>query len=470
MTPGTTPGTTPGEDPAFTHDGPGTAETQWQRWPGLRDVAELDWSGTGHVLVVAAHPDDETLGAGGLIATAAARGLAVDVVVATDGEGSHPRSPTTTPQALAEVRAREVHDAVRALAPDARVHRLALPDGGVTAAVGTLAATVRALAGATTLLVAPWTADGHPDHDAAGAVAVQVAGETGATCLLYPVWLWHWAHPGDVRVPWQRGTRLELDGSARRRKGVAMARHASQTTPLSARPGDEVLLPAGVLAHFERAVEFFLRPGAAASTGSLGAGFFDDFYAAHGADPWGFEDRWYEARKRALTLAVLPRQQFRDGLEIGCSTGVLTVELARRTERLLAVDVAAQALERARERLLGAGVGEGVSTRVARVPQEFPDGTFDLVVLSEVAYYCDPDDLRVLLARLRGCLTPDGVLVACHWRHLVQGYPLTGDEVHRALRGVPGLDVLVRHEEEDFLLDVLVPAPAVSVARAGGLA
>ncbi|GAB3468468.1 PIG-L family deacetylase [Kineococcus endophyticus] len=456
--------------PEFTHDGPGTAEDEWRRWPGLRDVPELDWSGVGHVLVVAAHPDDETLGAGGLLATAAARGVAVDVVVATDGEGSHPDSPTTTPQALAVVRAREVRDAVAALAPDARVHRLALPDGGVTAAAEALAETLRGLVGPATLLVAPWTADGHPDHDAAGEVAARVAVEAGATCLHYPVWLWHWAHPGDVRVPWQRGTRLDLDDVARRRKSVAMARHASQTAPLSARPGDEVLLPAGVLAHFERGSEFFLRSGDATTTTSLGAEFFEEFYAANGEDPWGFEDRWYEARKRALTLAVLPRPEFRSGLEIGCSTGVLTVELAARTERLLAVDVAASALDRARQRLDAAGAGDRVETRVARVPQEYPTGTFDLVVLSEVAYYCDPDDLAVLVERLRGCLAPDGVLVACHWRHLVEGYPLTGDEVHRALRGLPGLDVLVRHEEEDFLLDVLVPAPAVSVARAGGLA
>jgi LmbE family N-acetylglucosaminyl deacetylase/SAM-dependent methyltransferase len=456
--------------PGFTHDGPGTPEVDWQRWPGLRDVPALDWNGIGHVLVVAAHPDDESLGAGGLIATAAARGAALDVVVATDGEGSHPHSPTTTPQALAVVRAREVREAVAALAPDARVHRLELPDGGVTAGADVLAEALRALAGPATLLVAPWTADGHPDHDAAGEVAARVADEVGATCVHYPVWLWHWAFPGDVRVPWARGTRLELDAGARRRKDLAMARHASQTEALSSQPGDEVLLPPGVLAHFDRGVEFFLRAGSPPAAESLDGRFFDEFYAENGADPWGFEDRWYEARKRALTLAVLPRERFRSALEIGCSTGVLTVELARRTDRLLAVDVAASALDRARERLAAAGLADGVTTQVARVPQEFPEGTFDLVVLSEVAYYCGPGDLRTLLDRLGASLTPDGVLVACHWRHLVEGYPLTGDEVHRALRGLTGLEVLVRHEEEDFLLDVLVPSPAVSVARAGGLA
>ncbi|WP_258374343.1 PIG-L deacetylase family protein [Curtobacterium sp. MCBD17_032] len=47
--------------------------------------------------MVAPHPDDETLGAGGLIAIAADRGLPVHVVLVSRGEGSHPESPTTRP-------------------------------------------------------------------------------------------------------------------------------------------------------------------------------------------------------------------------------------------------------------------------------------------------------------------------------------------------------------------------------------
>ncbi|PRY14552.1 bifunctional PIG-L family deacetylase/class I SAM-dependent methyltransferase [Kineococcus rhizosphaerae] len=448
----------------FTHDSPGTPEQDWARWPGLRDVPALDWAGVEHVLVVAAHPDDETLGAGGLIATAAARGLPVDVVVATDGEGSHPASPTTTPRELAERRGEEVRHAVSTLAPGAHLHRLRVPDGGVGGDRAVLAARLTRLVRGGTLLVAPWTGDGHPDHDVAGAVAAQVAAERGARCVHYPVWVWHWSHPGDVRIPWSRGVSLDLDPDAHRRKQEAMAAHVSQTEPLSAAPGDEVLLAPGVLEHFGRDAEFFLAGQGAGRPRSLGAEFFEGFYAEHGDDPWGFEDRWYERRKRALTLASLPRERFRNGLEIGCSAGVFSVELAQRCESLLAVDISPSALERARAR-----VPQNVRTQVARVPQEFPDGEFDLVVLAEVAYYCDPDDLRDLVERLRACLSPDGVLVACHWRHLVEDYPLTGDEVHRTLRGAAGLDLLARHEEEDFLLDVLVPAPVVSVARAGGL-
>jgi len=452
----------------FTHDAPGTDEKDWLRWPGLRDVPEFGWDGVEHVVVVAAHPDDETLGAGGLIATAAAQGLAVDVVIATDGEGSHPDSPTTTMTELADVRAQEVRRAVAELAPDAELHLLHLPDGGVAGDVEILRSRIERLVTSSSLLVAPWTADGHPDHDLAGAAAVEVAAENSLACLLYPIWVWHWASPGDSRVPWQTGTRLVLDPAAREAKQRAMERHVSQTRPLSDAPGDEVLLSEQVQEHFTRVHEFFLRPQGPGAGVSLGAEFFEEFYADNGDDPWGFEDRWYEQRKRALTLAALPRESFTRALEVGCSAGAFTVELAPRCDQLLAVDIAADVARRAGERAAAAGFGH-VQTRAARVPQEFPDGEFDLVVLSEVAYYCDRTDLADLVRRIADALTSDGVVVACHWRHLVEGYPLTGDEVHRVLRATSGWELLSTHEEEDFLLDVFVPAPAVSVARAGGL-
>ncbi len=111
----------------------------------------------------------------------------------------------------------------------------------------------------------------------------------------------------------------------------------------------------------------------------------------------------------------------------------------------------------------------GVRVDRASVPQDWPEGRFDLVVLSEVGYYCGRDELALLVERAAASLTDDGVLVACHWRHPVPEYPVTGDEVHERLGAQPGLALLVRHEEEDFLLDVLVPSPATSVARATGL-
>ena len=104
-----------------------------------------------------------------------------------------------------------------------------------------------------------------------------------------------------------------------------------------------------------------------------------------------------------------------------------------------------------------------------RVPAQWPSGTFDLVVLSEIGYYCGSADLSRLIELAAASLSADGVLLACHWSHPVTDYPLSGDEVHDRLRRESGLAPLAEHREADFRLDVLVRPPAVSVARREGL-
>lgn len=178
-------------------------------------------------------------------------------------------------------------------------------------------------------------------------------------------------------------------------------------------------------------------------------------------DPWGFTSRWYEQRKYALTLASLPAAAYSRGLEIGCSVGVLTSGLAARCASLVAVDPSRAALESARSR-----VPASVQLLQAAVPDGWPAGSYDLIVLSEVGYYLDPPDLERLLDLVARDLAPDGAVVACHWRHPVADYPQSGDQVHRALGRWPRSS---RTEEEDFLLDVLHPGGAASVARREGL-
>jgi len=102
------------------------------------------------------------------------------------------------------------------------------------------------------------------------------------------------------------------------------------------------------------------------------------------------------------------------------------------------------------------------------VPVAQPAG-FDLVVLSEVGYYWDADDLETALDRVLASLAPDGVLLACHWRHEVTEYPLAGDDVHEHVRRRTELTRVVQHVEEDFVLEVFARPPALSVARQGGL-
>lgn len=193
---------------------------------------------------------------------------------------------------------------------------------------------------------------------------------------------------------------------------------------------------------------------------SLGPEFFDRMYA-DGADPWGFASRWYEQRKYALTLAVLPEPEYDRVLEIGCSIGILTAALAQRCHHLVGIDPSGVALEAARARLPAE-----VELHQGSVPRDWPGGTYDLVVLSEVAYYLDLGDVQRLLDLVERDLAPGGTVVACHWRHEVADYPLSGDAVHIELgRRWPRLS---RTEEQDLLLDVLSHDTA-SVARRTGL-
>lgn len=446
-----------GEPPAvpeFAHHGPGTTAETWSADAAWDTVAEVDLDGFERVVVVAAHPDDETLGAGGLTAVAAAAGLPVHLLVCTAGEASHPRSRTHPPHVLARRRSDEVRAAFGTLAPGGTLTALGLADGRLEESERALTnRLVQDLRDArTTLLVAPWRRDGHPDHEAAGRAAATAALRTGATLWEYPLWWWHWAHPSTA--PWQDVRRLRLPEDAVRSRARALAHHRSQTEALSDEPGDEALLLPGVLAHFTGPTErFVVQPP---TDDALDRLHRDE------ADPWGVSELWYEKRKRALTLALLPRERFRRVLEVGCSVGELTADLAARCEAVVAVDSSAAAVRAARQRLVDATPtrrgdrgGHRVDVRHATVPEQWPEGDFDLVVVSEVGYFLSPSALDGLIERIRGSLRPDGVLVLCHWRHPVEGWPLSADDVHEAFVGSGLRPVQARHVERDFEAVVL---------------
>ncbi|MFI7542560.1 SAM-dependent methyltransferase [Actinoplanes sp. NPDC049599] len=195
--------------------------------------------------------------------------------------------------------------------------------------------------------------------------------------------------------------------------------------------------------------------------------YFERMYAAS-ADPWSFEARWYDNRKHTLTVAALPRPRYRSAFEPGCSTGMLTARLAPRCEALLAVDAVGSAVATTADRL---AAEPHVSVARARMPHEWPAGTFDLIVLSELGYYFDDADLDTLVARTLTALEPGGDLVAVHWRRPVAEHARPGDEVHARLAATPGLDRTVRHVEDDFVLEVFARTPpaARSVAQREGL-
>ncbi len=176
--------------------------------------------------------------------------------------------------------------------------------------------------------------------------------------------------------------------------------------------------------------------------------YFEDLYGED-PDPWGLATRCYEARKYALTVAALPHSRYRSGFEPGCSIGVLSRLLAARCEHLLAVDGIPAAAEQARARTAGLA---NVEVAELTVPEDWPETTFDLVVLSEVAYYFDREELGELLGRVHRTLEAGGTLMAVHWRGPTN-YPLTGDQAHRLIGARPDLSRLVHHVEDDFILE-----------------
>ncbi len=194
--------------------------------------------------------------------------------------------------------------------------------------------------------------------------------------------------------------------------------------------------------------------------------YFDHMYA-ESADPWGVASRWYEKRKYAITLAMLPREHYDDAFEPGCSIGVMTQQLAPRCARLLSCDVAADAVRHAAARVIGQ---PGVSIERRVLPRDWPDGDFDLIVFSEFLYYFGCSDLERVLDLAGAALRPGGTLIAVHWRHPVAEYPRSGDSVHDVLARQPGLSRLAEHRETDFIAEAYLKGPLISVAQAAGLA
>ena len=427
----------------FHHLAPGTTEQAWADASWLTTLAPLPVPVAGdRLLVVAAHPDDETLGAGGLLARCARSQVDVTVVVATDGTASHPDSPTVGPLELAGRRRAEVSAAVEILAPGSRLHFLGLPDGQLAEHTDALYAQLEYLARGATHVITPWRYDRHPDHEACAAAAAVVTANSGACHWQYPVWAWHWDDPATPSLPTtMRRLNLTDDEADTKRRGLAC--HISQHAPLSDEPGDEAILPSTMTAHFTRGFETFITD--TTRDASL-AQYFDDLYAADD-DPWGLQERFYESRKRALLLAALPRPRFCRAFEPGCSIGLLTEQLATRCEEVIAWDRSGRAVELAARRV---GARRGVQLRRARIPEQWPVGALDLIVVSEVGYYCP--NLDHLVEKVEASLSADGVLVACHWRRPAPDHPHTADAVHTALGA--GLSTLAVHVEDDFVLHV----------------
>jgi SAM-dependent methyltransferase len=190
---------------------------------------------------------------------------------------------------------------------------------------------------------------------------------------------------------------------------------------------------------------------------------FENIYATS-SDPYGYTHRDYERQKRSTTLAALSRDRYMNAFEIGCSIGVLTGLLGERCDRLLSVDIVERALQQARQRC---AAEPNVRFARMRVPDEWPNESFDLIVISEVLYYLTVSELERLVERLRSSLRSSGEIILVHSRWtgmllpkwLQRSIPVLSKANRRHDRLIaltPDFARVIGHQQHnDYRLDVL---------------
>ena len=424
-----------------------------QSWvaAGVETLGELDkdtFEELGSIIILAAHPDDEALGCAGLLKTAEQKGIPSSVVLFTAGEGSHPDSPTYTAEQLAEVRNDEFKQALAYLNADAATRRLCFKDGQLHQHSSVIQSYVMELVLAVPkpiLLAAPLHDDGHSDHEVLGKVARAVGKRTNITVAEYPIWYWHWSTPADSQ--WKSWQRL-LDPPGLDRLLISQY-YPSQTTALSEKPGDEPIISQGFLEHFQRGYDTFAISSRASDAYDAAAVF--DRVHINQSDPWNLEASAYESRKRASLLNGLSAG-YAHTLEIGCSIGILSAELAQRSALVTAVDASSEAIGTARSQQ----VDENIGFECLTVPFEWPKGSFDLVVLSEVGYYLSEQQFDEVLEKIDNSCQQPFTLALCHMKGVIEGWPLDADKVHQRCEMFwPYGSLAASVETDDYRIDIL---------------
>jgi LmbE family N-acetylglucosaminyl deacetylase len=223
----------------------GTAERLWAQHLFRRS----DWSpADGPLLVVAPHPDDEIMGAGGLIHTWAGMGKSVTVLSVTDGEAALPGREN-----LDRIRREALKEALRKLcATHVSVVRLGIPDGRVADFQNKLRSAILSLIEPEMTMIAPYERDGDPDHDVVGSICCEIARSREIPLARYPIWSWQRADPTEFhKVNWGK---FPLDSEAQRAKTHALQCFLSRLQPELPDP----IVPHYMLNYFQRSYEAFL--------------------------------------------------------------------------------------------------------------------------------------------------------------------------------------------------------------------
>ncbi|WP_406816681.1 PIG-L deacetylase family protein [Mycobacterium sp. M23085] len=237
----------------------GTPAPLWLAAFQERPLPTLDLTECKGLVVVAPHPDDETLGLGAMITQLAASGIRVQVVCVSDGAAAHADAPASERLRMETILRYEARRATNVLNVPPPVS-LGLPDGELTDHEDELTETLTKIlevAGPATWCAATWRGDGHPDHEAVGRAASAACARTSATLLEYPIWMWHWATPADAAVPWDRACAAPTPGWATERKRRAAQCYRSQ---FAARAGGSApILPGFVLSRLLTVGEVVFR-------------------------------------------------------------------------------------------------------------------------------------------------------------------------------------------------------------------
>lgn len=160
-------------------------------------------------------------------------------------------------------------------------------------------------------------------------------------------------------------------------------------------------------------------------SGRVTKAHLDAIYANTG-DPWCFRDSSYEQQKFAATLGILPRPHYDAVLEIGCGNGELGRHLRTRTDRYAGFDAVPRALAEAQK-----AIPDGTFHR-GFFPCPLPDGTFDLIVVSEFLYFLDPPGIATLAEQI-SARWPGGEVVSVNYLG-PSGNPLQGDQAAAVFR------------------------------------
>ncbi len=211
-------------------------------------------------VILAPHPDDESIGCGGLIAAACAVGLVPAVVIMTDGAASHPGSAAFPPARLAALRETEATAAVARLGlPASHLFFLRYPDTGLAAAGAAAVEKVLEIAAmkGSGLIIAPWAGDPHCDHEAAAAIGVAAAARLQVPLLSYPVWGWLRQGAALVDEPSTGGWRLDVSAH-QAAKAAAVAAHRSQHHGLISDSPNGFFLPDSLLEISRRDFEVYI--------------------------------------------------------------------------------------------------------------------------------------------------------------------------------------------------------------------